>query len=75
MIVHNDDVNTFVGVGYVVHTVFGLPLDRAAELVRDVHTTGEALLTWCAGREQAEELVSRFQVWGIRATVRGSAHA
>lgn len=71
VVVHNDDVHTFADVAYVMREVYGLPPGRGWALAAEVHERGETDLTWCAGREQAEELAGRIQLFGLRATVRG----
>ncbi|WAL64422.1 ATP-dependent Clp protease adaptor ClpS [Amycolatopsis cynarae] len=73
VVVHNDDVNTHIGVAYAVREVYGLPAERGLMLADEVHETGEAELTWCASREQAEETVRGLQLLGLRATVRGTS--
>ncbi|HKS47262.1 MAG TPA: ATP-dependent Clp protease adaptor ClpS [Amycolatopsis sp.] len=76
VIVHDDDVNSYAVTAFVVHEVCGLPLARGLELALTADLAGEAELTWCDSREQAEELVARIQVCGLLATVRrGSAWA
>ncbi|WP_246127365.1 ATP-dependent Clp protease adaptor ClpS [Amycolatopsis rhizosphaerae] len=73
VVVHNDDVNTHIGVAYAVREAYGLPAERGLMLADDVHNAGEAELTWCSGREQAEETVRQLQLLGLRATVRGTS--
>lgn len=70
VVVHDDNVNSHATAAFAVARAYGMPMARGFELAHDVDESGEACLTWCATREQAEDLVADLQLWGVRATLR-----
>ena len=68
VIVWNDPVNTMVFVTHVFQKVFGYSLEKATELMLDVHHKGRAVVS-SGAREKAEIDVFRLHEHGLWATM------
>ncbi|MCU0702574.1 MAG: ATP-dependent Clp protease adaptor ClpS [Fimbriiglobus sp.] len=53
VILHNDDVNTFVFVVGVLQKVFGYPVEKCVQLMLEAHHTGRSVV-WTGTLELAE---------------------
>jgi len=72
VIVWNDPVNLMSYVTYVLQKLFGYSLEKATELMLDVHHKGRAVVA-NGGREQAEMHVFRLHEHGLWATMEHDA--
>jgi ATP-dependent Clp protease adaptor protein ClpS len=68
VIVWNDPVNLMSYVTYVLQKLFGYSLEKATELMLDVHHKGKAVVA-NGTREQAEMHVFRLHEHGLWATM------
>ena len=68
VIVWNDPVNLMTYVTWVFQRLFGYSLQRATELMLDVHHRGKAVVAGGA-REQCEAHVARLHAYGLWATM------
>ena len=68
VIVWNDPVNLMTYVTWVFQRLFGYSLQRATELMLDVHHRGKAVVAGGA-REQCESHVARLHAYGLWATM------
>ena len=68
VIVWNDPVNLMSYVTYVFQKLFGYSLEKATELMLDVHEKGRAVVASC-GREEAEMHVFRLHEHSLWATM------
>jgi ATP-dependent Clp protease adaptor protein ClpS len=68
VIVWNDPVNLMSYVTYVLQKLFGYSLDKATELMLDVHHKGKAVVA-SGTREQAEMHVFRLHEHGLWASM------
>src|SRR5687768_12897801 len=68
VIVWNDPVNLMSYVTYVLQKLFGYSLEKATELMLDVHHKGKAVVA-NGSREQAEMHVFRLHEHGLWATM------
>lgn len=68
VIVWNDPINLMSYVTYVLQKLFGYSLERATELMLDVHHKGRAVVAE-GSREQAEMHVFRLHEHGLWATM------
>jgi ATP-dependent Clp protease adaptor protein ClpS len=68
VIVWNDPVNLMSYVTYVLQKLFGYSLEKATELMLDVHQKGRAVVA-NGPREQAEMHVFRLHEHGLWATM------
>ena len=68
VIVWNDPVNLMSYVTYVLQKLFGYSLEKATELMLDVHNKGKAVVA-NGSREQAEMHVFRLHEHGLWATM------
>jgi ATP-dependent Clp protease adaptor protein ClpS len=68
VIVHDDPVTLMTYVTNVFMKVFGYPLERAYQLMMEVHTTGSALV-WTGDRERAESYVLKLHSYHLLATL------
>ena len=67
-IVWNDPINLMSYVTYVFQSYFGYSKDKAAELMKDVHHKGRAVVS-SGTREQMEKDVSAMHGYGLWATL------
>lgn len=70
-VVWNDPVNLMSYVTYVFRSYFGMPLDRAERLMRQVHEEGRATVSH-GTREQMETDTQAMHGFGLWATVQAS---
>ena len=68
VIVWNDPINLMSYVTYVLQKLFGYSLEKATELMLDVHHKGRAVVA-SGSREQAEMHVFRLHEHGLWATM------
>jgi ATP-dependent Clp protease adaptor protein ClpS len=68
VIVWNDPINLMSYVTYVLQKLFGYSLEKATELMLDVHEKGRAVVA-NGSREQAEMHVFRLHEHGLWATM------
>ncbi len=68
VIVWNDPINLMSYVTFVLQKLFGFSLDKATELMMDVHEKGKAVVA-NGSREQAEMHVFRLHEHGLWATL------
>jgi ATP-dependent Clp protease adaptor protein ClpS len=68
VIVWNDPINLMSYVTYVLQKLFGYSLEKATELMLDVHHKGRAVVA-NGSREQAEMHVFRLHEHGLWATM------
>lgn len=68
VIVWNDPINLMSYVTYVLQKLFGYSLEKATELMLDVHEKGRAVVA-NGSREQAEMHVFRLHEHGLWATL------
>lgn len=68
VIVWNDPVNLMTYVTWVFQRLFGYSLERATELMLDVHHRGKAVVA-SGAREQCEAHVARLHAYGLWATM------
>ncbi len=68
VLVWNDPVNLMSYVTYVLQKLFGYSLEKATELMLDVHHKGRAVVA-NGSREQAEMHVFRLHEHGLWATM------
>lgn len=68
VLVWNDPVNLMSYVTYVLQKLFGYSLEKATELMLDVHHKGRAVVA-NGNREQAEMHVFRLHEHGLWATM------
>ena len=68
VIVWNDPVNLMSYVTYVLQKLFGYSLEKATELMLDVHNKGKAVVA-NGSREKAEMHVFRLHEHGLWATM------
>ncbi|HVE91261.1 MAG TPA: ATP-dependent Clp protease adapter ClpS [Actinomycetota bacterium] len=68
VIVWNDPINLMSYVTWVFQRLFGYPLEKATELMLDVHERGRAVVSTGA-REKAEHDVFRLHAHGLWATM------
>lgn len=68
VIVWNDPINLMSYVTFVLQKLFGYSLEKATELMLDVHTKGKAVVASDA-RERAEMHVFRLHEHGLWATM------
>lgn len=68
VIVWNDPINLMSYVTYVLQKLFGYSLEKATELMLDVHEKGRAVVA-NGRREQAEMHVFRLHEHGLWATM------
>jgi ATP-dependent Clp protease adaptor protein ClpS len=68
VIVWNDPINLMSYVTHVLQKLFGYSLEKATELMLDVHHKGKAVVA-SAAREQAELHVFRLHEHGLWATM------
>ncbi len=68
VIVWNDPVNLMTYVTFVLQKLFGYSLEKATELMLDVHHKGKAVVA-NGSREQAEMHVFRLHEHGLWATM------
>jgi ATP-dependent Clp protease adaptor protein ClpS len=68
VLVWNDPVNLMSYVTYVLQKLFGYSLEKATELMLDVHHKGKAVVA-NGSREQAEMHVFRLHEHGLWATM------
>ena len=68
VLVWNDPVNLMSYVTYVLQKLFGYSLEKATELMLDVHNKGKAVVA-NGNREQAEMHVFRLHEHGLWATM------
>jgi ATP-dependent Clp protease adaptor protein ClpS len=68
VIVWNDPVNLMSYVVFVFQKLFGYSLEKATELMLDVHHKGKAAVS-SGNREKAESDVSRLHAHGLWATM------
>jgi ATP-dependent Clp protease adaptor protein ClpS len=68
VIVWNDPVNLMTYVTWVFQRLFGYSLQRATELMLDVHHRGKAVVAG-GKREQCESHVARLHAYGLWATM------
>lgn len=68
VIVWNDPVNLMTYVTWVFQRLFGYSLQRATELMLDVHHKGKAVVA-SGAREQCESHVARLHAFGLWATM------
>jgi ATP-dependent Clp protease adaptor protein ClpS len=68
VIVWNDPVNLMTYVTWVFQRLFGYSLQRATELMLDVHHRGKAVVAG-GTREQCESHVARLHAYGLWATM------
>ena len=68
VLVWNDPVNLMSYVTYVFQKLFGYSLEKATELMLDVHEKGRAVVASC-GREEAEMHVFRLHEHSLWATM------
>ena len=69
VIVWNDPINLMSYVTFVLQKLFGYDLEKATELMLDVHHKGKAVVA-SGTREQAEMHVFRLHEHGLWATMR-----
>ena len=67
VIVWNDPINLMSYVTFVFQKLFGYSLEKATELMLDVHEKGRAVFT--GGREEAEMHVFRLHEHSLWATM------
>lgn len=67
-VVWNDPVNLMSYVTFVLQKLFGYSLEKATELMLDVHHKGKAVVS-SGAREQMEYDASRLHAYGLWATV------
>ena len=72
VLVWNDPVNLMSYVTYVLQKLFGYSLEKATELMLDVHHKGKAVVA-NGTREQAEMHVFRLHEHGLWATMQKDA--
>lgn len=72
VIVWNDPINLMSYVTYVLQKLFGYSLEKATELMLDVHHKGRAVVA-SGAREQAEMHVFRLHEHGLWATMEHDA--
>lgn len=72
VIVWNDPINLMSYVTYVLQKLFGYSLEKATELMLDVHRKGRAVVA-SGAREQAEMHVFRLHEHGLWATMEHDA--
>lgn len=68
----DDDVNTMLGVTYVLHRWCGLAVPDAARLMIQVNDAGSAEVARFDTQDEAERLVVRLATQGLHATVRSA---
>ena len=68
VIVWNDPINLMSYVTYVLQKLFGYSLEKATELMLDVHNEGRAVVA-TGTREQSEMHVFRLHEHGLWATM------
>ena len=68
VLVWNDPVNLMSYVTFVFQKLFGYSLEKATELMLDVHNKGRAVVASC-GREEAEMHVFRLHEHSLWATM------
>jgi ATP-dependent Clp protease adaptor protein ClpS len=68
VIVWNDPVNLMTYVTWVFQRLFGYSLQRATELMLDVHHKGKAVVA-SGARERCESHVARLHAYGLWATM------
>ena len=68
VLVWNDPINLMSYVTYVLQKLFGYSLEKATELMLDVHHKGKAVVA-NGSREQAEMHVFRLHEHGLWATM------
>jgi ATP-dependent Clp protease adaptor protein ClpS len=68
VIVWNDPINLMSYVTYVFQKLFGYSLQKATQLMLDVHHRGKAVVS-SGSREKAEFDVSRLHAHGLWATM------
>lgn len=68
VIVWNDPINLMSYVTYVLQKLFGYSIEKATELMLDVHEKGKAVVS-NGGREKAELDVFRLHEHGLWATM------
>ena len=71
VIVWNDPINLMSYVTYVFQKLFGYPLEKATQLMLDVHHKGKAIVS-SGPRERAELDVFRLHEHGLWATMQHS---
>lgn len=68
VIVWNDPVNLMSYVVYVLQKLFGYNLDKATQLMLEVHNDGKSVVA-TVERERGEGYVSRLHSYGLQATL------
>jgi ATP-dependent Clp protease adaptor protein ClpS len=68
VLVWNDPINTMTYVTFIFQKLFGYSLEKATELMLDVHTKGRAAVA-SEPREKAEMYVFRLHEHGLWATM------
>lgn len=68
VIVHDDPVTLMTYVTKVFMQVFGYGLDKANQLMREVHETGRSVV-WTGAREQAEMYAQKLQAHHLLTTL------
>ncbi len=71
VVVWNDPINLMSYVTYVFQKLFGYTLEKATQLMLDVHHKGRAVVA-SGPRERAEHDVSRLHRHGLSATLEQS---
>ncbi len=66
---HDDDVNRFPGVAFVLRHVCGLDKQTGVALADEAQRHGIARVASYPTREEAERVVAEIQLLGVRATV------
>lgn len=70
VVIHNDQVNSFAVVIYLMHTFCAMAVEEAAALAYEVHLRGSAVVAEFPAQGDAEQLVVAFQRRGLDASVR-----
>ncbi len=68
VVVWNDPINLMTYVTWVFQRLFGYSLEKAQELMMEVHTKGKAVVT-SGEREKAELDAYRLHEYGLWATI------
>ncbi len=68
IVVWNDPINLMTYVTWVLQRLFGYSLDKAQQLMMEVHTKGKAVVA-SGNREKAEIDAYRLHEYGLWATI------
>jgi ATP-dependent Clp protease adaptor protein ClpS len=68
VIVWNDPINLMTYVTYVIQRLFGYPLEKATQLMLEVHKDGKSVVA-SVPREKGEHYVGRLHGFGLQATL------